>query len=603
MNNYSSPSLHSIIIFILFISMMSCVNKQNKNNANEASIGSIHLNSIGYLPNHKKEITVSSEAKTFELKQTSDNKTVYQGNTVGPNYQEDVDQDLWIAEFSDFSEIGEYYIQLDNGESSKSFLINNNIYDVPFATVMNSFYLLRCGTAVNTEHNGDIFHHEACHHDDGYGDYIGSPGVIIDGTGGWHDAGDYGKYVVNAGITMGALLFTWEHLQENIIESSYTIPEEEDEVDEVDEVEVIGLRDEQKVGVYEEVVGLGVEHKAGVNLEVKEDNLLPHYLKELKWEMDWLLKMPYPDGSGRVSHKLTRTNFSAFIMPEEDNEKRFFTEWSSAATASFAAVAAKASRIFAPYDSEYATKCLSAAKLSFNFLIENPDEKPFIQGDFNTGGYQTRDYDDKLWAAAELWETTGEEQYLRYFEKAVSETDFQSDENWDWGNVTNLALFTYALSNREGKASDVILSIRENIIVTADNISKKSQSDMYGRPLDLYYWGCNGTVARQTLNLFVADKLQHNIKYKEAAKNAVDHLFGRNFYNRSFVTGLGHNPPMNPHDRRSGADNVVAPWPGYLVGGGHSATDWVDLEDDYARNEVAINWQAPLVFALAWMLK
>ena len=566
MNNYSSPSLHSIIIFILFISMMSCANKQTKNNANEAAISSVHLNSIGYLPHHKKEITVSSEAKTFEIKQTSDNKTVYQGNTVGPNYQEDVDQDLWIAEFSDFSEIGEYYIQLDNGESSKSFLINNNIYDVPFSTVMNSFYLLRCGTAVNTEHNGDIFHHEACHHDDGYGDYIGSPGVIIDGTGGWHDAGDYGKYVVNAGITMGALLFTWEHLQENIIESSYTIPEEEDEVDEV-------------------------------------DNLLPHYLKELKWEMDWLLKMPYPDGSGRVSHKLTRTNFSAFIMPEEDNEKRFFTEWSSAATASFAAVAAQASRIFAPYDTEYANKCLAAAKLSFNFLIENPEEKPFIQGDFETGGYQTRDYDDKLWAAAELWETTGEDKYLEYFEKAVAEIDFKSDENWDWGNVTNLALFTYALSNREGKASDVILSIRENIIVTADNISKKSQSDMYGRPLDLYYWGCNGTVARQTLNLFVADKLQHNIKYKEAAKNAVDHLFGRNFYNRSFVTGLGHNPPMNPHDRRSGADNVVAPWPGYLVGGGHSATDWVDLEDDYARNEVAINWQAPLVFALAWMLK
>ena len=234
MNNYSSPSLHSIIIFILFTSMMSCANKQTKNNANEATIGSVHLNSIGYLPHHKKEITVSSEAKTFEIKQTSDNKTVYQGNTVGPNYQEDVDQDLWIAEFSDFSEIGEYYIQLDNGESSKSFLINNNIYDVPFSTVMNSFYLLRCGTAVNTEHNGDIFHHEACHHDDGYGDYIGSPGVIIDGTGGWHDAGDYGKYVVNAGITMGALLFTWEHLQENIIESSYTIPEEEDEVDEVE---------------------------------------------------------------------------------------------------------------------------------------------------------------------------------------------------------------------------------------------------------------------------------------------------------------------------------------------------------------------------------
>lgn len=588
MNNYSSPFLSSIITLILVISVIGCASKQPKDNSLESINGSLHLNSLGFLPYHNKEITISTDAKTFELKQMIDNKTVYQGNTVGPIFQNDVDQNLWLADFSDFTEIGEYYIQLDNGETSESFIINNNIYDAPFSTVMNSFYLLRCGTAVTAEHNGDLFHHESCHHDDGYGDYIGYPETVFDGTGGWHDAGDYGKYVVNAGITMGVLLFTWEHFQENIIESSYRIPEEE-------EVEGVEQKDEG--------VGLGNEQKVGVKLEDEEDNILPHFLKELKWEMDLLLKMPYPDGSGRVSHKLTRTNFSAFILPEEDTEKRFFTEWSSAATASFAAVAAKASRIFAPYDSEYANKCLTAAKLSFNYLIENPEEKPFIQGDFNTGGYQTRDYDDKLWASAELWETTGEEQYLEYFEKAVTEIDFQSDENWDWGNVTNLALFTYVLSDNAGKAQNVISSIKENIIVTADNISKKSHSDMYGRPLDLYYWGCNGTVARQTLNLYVADKLQHNIKYRKVAQNAVDHLFGRNFYNRSFVTGLGHNPPMNPHDRRSGADNIEAPWPGYLVGGGHTATDWVDLEDDYARNEVAINWQAPLVFALAWMLK
>lgn len=575
MSNYFSTSLHSIITLILLVGFMSCASNQTKNNANEAAIGSVHINSLGYLHDHKKEITVSSDAKTFELKQTSDNKTVYKGNTVGPNYQEDVNQNLWIADFSAFSKIGEYYIQLDNGERSESFLINSKIYDTPFATVMNSFYLLRCGTAVTAEHKGDLFHHESCHHNDAYGDYIGYPGVIVDGTGGWHDAGDYGKYVVNAGITMGVLLFTWEHLQENIIESSYRIPKAR--------------------------VGRDAGEKAGEGDEV--NNHLPHYLEELKWEMDWLLKMSYPDGSGRVSHKLTRTNFSAFIMPEEDNEKRFFTEWSSAATASFAAVAAQASRIFAPYDTEYANKCLDASKISFNYLIENPEEKPFIQGDFKTGGYQTRDYDDKLWAAAELWETTGEDKYLEYFEKAVAEINFKSDENWDWGNVTNLALFAYILSEKKGKTPNIISSIRENIIKTADTITRKSQSDMYGRPLDLYYWGCNGTVARQTLNLFVANKLQQNNTYREVAQNAVDHLFGRNYYNRSFVTGLGHNPPMNPHDRRSGADKIVAPWPGYLVGGGHSATDWVDLEDDYARNEVAINWQAPLVFALAWMLK
>jgi endoglucanase len=97
----------------------------------------------------------------------------------------------------------------------------------------------------------------------------------------------------------------------------------------------------------------------------------------------------------------------------------------------------------------------------------------------------------------------------------------------------------------------------------------------------------------------VANLLQPDKKYIETALDAVNHIFGHNYYNRSYVTGLGLNPPMNPHDRRSGADDVEAPWPGYIVGGGHSATDWVDEEASYSHNEVAINWQAALVYALA----
>jgi endoglucanase len=56
---------------------------------------------------------------------------------------------------------------------------------------------------------------------------------------------------------------------------------------------------------------------------------------------------------------------------------------------------------------------------------------------------------------------------------------------------------------------------------------------------------------------------------------------------------------MHPHDRRSGADEVDAPWPGYLVGGGQRATDWKDEQEDYRTNEIAINWQAAMVYALA----
>ena len=101
------------------------------------------------------------------------------------------------------------------------------------------------------------------------------------------------------------------------------------------------------------------------------------------------------------------------------------------------------------------------------------------------------------------------------------------------------------------------------------------------------------------MNLHVADLLSPNPAYQQTIQRNAAYLFGYNFYNRSFVTGLGIDPPMHPHDRRSGADGIDAPWPGYLVGGGHTPTDWVDSQDDYARNEIAINWQAGLVYLLA----
>jgi endoglucanase len=92
--------------------------------------------------------------------------------------------------------------------------------------------------------------------------------------------------------------------------------------------------------------------------------------------------------------------------------------------------------------------------------------------------------------------------------------------------------------------------------------------------------------------------------YRETCLDALNHLFGRNGYGRSFVTGVGFHPPLHPHDRRSGGDNVADPWPGYLVGGPHPrAGDWHDEQTDYRTNEIAINWNAALVYALAAFLE
>ena len=520
----------------------------------------IHLNSIGFLPEHQKTAVIPHPSETFKVINAKTGKEVFSGETSGPKFQKDVDQNVWTADFSAVKKPGTYYLEVPNVGKSTEFEIAKDVYNFAAKTAMRAFYLWRCGTAVQGEFKDDVFQYEACHLNDAYEDYIGNPGSKRDGTGGWHDAGDHGKYVVNAGVTLGVMFYAWDHFQENLEELDFELP----------------------------------ETAPG----------FPEFLKELKWETDWLLKMQYPDGSGKVSHKLTRTNFSGFIMPHEDDAKRYFTEWSSAATADFVAIMAMAARYFKPYNAEYAQKCLDAAWVSYRFLQENPEYKRFEQGDFQTGGYQTNDVDDRLWAAAEMWETTGSSECLADFEKRAAEMNFEVDENWDWSDVSNLGMFTYTLSERNGKDKNTEAVIHKNIVANADKLVSKAAEDVYDRPLaGRYYWGCNGTVARQVVNLQVANKLKPKHAYIETALDAIDHIFGNNYYNRSYVTGLGLNPPMRPHDRRSGADDVKAPWPGYIVGGGHSATDWVDKEESYSHNEVAINWQAALVYALAGFVK
>ena len=544
--------MNKLPILLLLLFFVSCkVDIQSL-----AETDQIKLNSLGYLPNAEKKATVTAEAQSFQVIDATTRRVVLKGKLSEPVKQEDVNQEVRFADFSKVSKPGTYILNIEGLGKSYEFAVGSDVYHDAYITSMRGFYLWRCGMAVEGEHQGNHFHTEACHLEDGWQDYVGQPNTRRDGTGGWHDAGDYGKYTVNAGVTVGVLFYAWEHFGEKLKDISLNIP----------------------------------QTAAG----------MPDYLQELKWETDFLLKMQYPDGSGRVSHKLTRVQFAPFIMPQEDLEKRYFTEWGTAATADFVAMMAMAARYFEPFDAAYAAQCLEAAKVSYTCLVNNPEPKNFEQGDFQTGGYQTNDDDDRLWAAAEMWQTTGDAAYLADLEARIASLQTIVEDNWDWGNVSNLGVYTYILSKREGRKAQLVEKVKQAAIESADKLVANAQADAYARTLGgRYYWGCNGTVGRQALNLQVANLLSPDAKYTNAALDIVAHLFGRNFYGRSYVTGLGVNPPMKPHDRRSGADGIDAPWPGYIVGGGHTATDWVDLEESYSHNEIAINWQAGLVYALA----
>jgi endoglucanase len=445
------------------------------------------------------------------------------------------------------------------GESAP-FGVAADVYRQPFYVVTRAMYLWRCGTAVAIEYQGHTYRHAACHLDDAWLDFIGGGHERRPCTGGWHDAGDYNKYVGNAGVSVGVMLRAWEDFAPQIQAVPLDVPES----------------------------GRG----------------LPDYLAEVKWELDWLLKMQADDGS--VYHKVSTQAYGGFVAPEAELEPRYVGAWGTGATANFVAMMATASRHYAVYDRTFADQCLQAARKSYAFLRTHPDYHRVDQSRFRTGGYDSNDADERLWADAELWEATGDADALAAFEARMRERPGATtvDVDWDWSNVKNLGLLTYLRSQRPERDPKLVEAVRAGLVAAADRIFRNVKEHGYARPMGTrYYWGCNGTVARQTVVLEAAYRLSGDRRYRDAELDALNHLFGRNYYGRSFVTGLGYQPPMHPHDRRSGADNIDHPWPGYLVGGAsRSATGWRDVQDDYRTNEIAINWNAALIYALAAQL-
>jgi endoglucanase len=359
-----------------------------------------------------------------------DGSKAIDGDATGPVENRDTRERLYVADFSALDAPGEYRLEIPGVGRSAPFRIGEGVYREPFVAVTRGMSLWRCGTAVRGTHGGHVFAHAACHTDDAWLDVVLGRHERADGVGGWHDAGDYNKYVVNAGVTVGAMFRAWEDFGPRIRDIGLDIPESGDTT--------------------------------------------PDFLDELRWELEWLLKMQAPDGS--VYHKLSTKRFGGFVLPERERDERYFTPWSSAATADLVAMTAQAARHFRPYDTAFADRCLEAARKGRAFLEAHPKDHPADLKGFATGGYQTGDADDRLWAAAELWETTGEAEVLRDLEARVRAAGARVDRDFDWGEVKDLGLFTYLASGRAGRDEALVAQVRASLISTADAIVECSPS-------------------------------------------------------------------------------------------------------------------------------
>lgn len=522
----------------------------------------VRLNSVGFLPERVKRASFAGKKADFSVVRVSDDKEVFQGKAEGP-VESDTKEKLYIADFTQLEEEGEFYVKVGEGRSAP-FRIASDALEGALDLSMLGLYGQRCGVAVELEHEEHSFSHEACHLEEASLSRL-ELDEKRDDTGGWHDAGDYGKYVVNGAFAVSFLLAAYEHFPKYLEKREFEIPE--------------------------------------------RGGKTPDILDEARVELEWILKVQLDDGS--FTHKVTALSFEGNIMPEDDKQARYFTSASSTATAGAVAVLAWAGRLYEEFDAKFAEKCLEAAQRGQVWLSENSEEVRADLTGVSTGDYVGgKDTDERAWALAELWETTGEAEYLAAFEELGPELEVRG--NFDWTDTTNLALATYIRSAKEGRSPALLARVSQDFLKRADDHVSSANTHAYGRGFGGYYWGSNGVVARLSFNLIVANFIQPKAEYLDAIQLQLDHLLGRNVYGRSFVTGLGANPAYQPHHRPSVADTVRPPWPGLLIGGPHTsrfneepdenvppALTWTDVPENYLHNEVAINWNTALVYALA----
>ncbi|MFL6229261.1 MAG: glycoside hydrolase family 9 protein, partial [Pyrinomonadaceae bacterium] len=322
----------------------------------------------------------------------------------------------------------------------------------------------------------------------------------------------------------------------------------------------------------------------------------------------------------------TSEQFAPFVAPERDDSVSYVVGTgaepykSSCATADFAAVTAIAARVYQPFDDAYARKSLLASERAWEWLDRHPDVSFRNPAGVVTGEYGDRRCgDERLWASVELWRTTGRDIYQRHFlahfgEFAKSSEGFAPPS---WANVAPLALWAYVLGGgKDGAASK---SIRDASLRAADATVAHTDRNGYRNSLTArdYVWGSNGVAANYGVQLLVANLMRPNPRYVAAALEDLHYILGRNTFSLSFVTRLGENPFRHPHHRPSAADDNAEPWPGLMSGGPNRSRQdpamrrlpdlpparmYLDEQESYATNEVAINWNAPLVFLLAAVL-
>ncbi|MGK7397566.1 MAG: glycoside hydrolase family 9 protein [Candidatus Cyclobacteriaceae bacterium M3_2C_046] len=576
--------MKKLLLFIIAAGLLSCSGSEKIQMNSGQDL--IRINQVGYYPDAPKIAVIAADTEgDFEIINTSDSGVVFSGQLEGPFTSSFSDKQTYQADFSAFTQPGNYVLQVDEIGYSYPFDIKAEVY-LPLAkAALKSFYYQRASTELPQQFAGKWFR-RAGHPDDEVKVHPSAAteyrpeGTTINSSLGWYDAGDYGKYIVNSGISTATLMALYQDFLAYSNTLSLNIPE--------------------------------------------TTNQVPDLLDEILWNIRWMLTMQDPNDGG-VYHKMTTANFEGMVMPDQATSTRFVIQKSTAASLDFAAVMAQASRIYQVFEQQYpglADSCLTSAENAWQWARENPEQiydqnamNAQYDPDVNTGAYGDENLEDEFnWAASELYITTLDDQFY-------NQINFIPWENFQipgWPQVQLLGYYSL-IREKERLPADVqteINQLEQKMISFANQMIQEVEYQAYKTIMEKdmanFVWGSNAVASNQGIALIQAYQISKDQKYLNYALYQLDYLLGKNATGYSYVTGFGEKTPMFIHHRPSEADQIEDPVPGFLVGGPNPGQQdredydsdipdesYVDVVGSYASNEIAINWNAPFVYLTA----
>ena len=655
----------------------------------------VEVNQVGYYPNGKKVATVvlsdgDTQKYDYEIKDAS-GKTVYSGTTDG-NTQYDK-SGAWDytqqIDFTDFTTEGKGYTLTVAGKTSLPFDIDKNLYEKyneksMLTYALNYFYQNRAmdtddqyiPSPQTVDGSSKTLGRKDSNHWPNDTAYIADKWVYIytskpsysqsiDVSGGWFDAGDYGKYVVNGGISLWTLMNMYERSK------------------------MVGKAD--KFGDDSSVMTIP-ENKNGI----------PDILDECKIELDFFLKMIRDDGM--VYHKAHDYKWTGLaVAPYDQNENgkenkapmRIVKPVTYAATLNASAAFAQAARLFKDYDAAYAKTMEDAAIKTYAAAQKN--YKPFTSWggdtkgeggisadimyaplDQNKGGGpygDTEVSDEFYWAACELYITTGDKTYydelMKYGTNAygtdnakaleISTTLVGGENNgsfslFTWGTLNSVGSISLYVNSQDMLdkgllTQDEVNTLKAQVLKAADSVLEVQNKSAYGIPyvghdydttvwkydaasgkgesqtLSLeggYEWGSNSMVINNSMALALAYDASKDVKYIDGVTTAMDYLMGRNPLEQGYVTGYGEHTTKYPHHRwwsgqlnsndfpyapygvlsggpNSNMEDPMVQGQGYKVGSIAPMKCYLDNVEAWSVNECTINWNSPLCWVASFL--